>query len=101
MVATVSDVPMTIDIASHVDRIAAEGYTVIEGAIEPDLVDAVADDLARLERELAIVPAKNSFEGEHTVRIYNLLAYGDLYERIPVHPNVLPVVERVLDPGCL
>jgi ectoine hydroxylase-related dioxygenase (phytanoyl-CoA dioxygenase family) len=101
MVATVSGVPVTIDIASHVDRIAAEGYTVIEDAIEPAVVDALADDLARLERELGIVPAKNSFEGERTVRIYNLLAYGDLYERIPVHPNVLPVVERVLDPGCL
>jgi ectoine hydroxylase-related dioxygenase (phytanoyl-CoA dioxygenase family) len=35
------------------------------------------------------------------VRIYNLLAEGALYERIPVHDNVLPVVERVLDDGCL
>jgi ectoine hydroxylase-related dioxygenase (phytanoyl-CoA dioxygenase family) len=35
------------------------------------------------------------------VRIYNLLVHGPLFERIPVHPNVLPVVERVLDPGCL
>ncbi len=35
------------------------------------------------------------------MRIYNLLAHGELYERIPVHPNVLPVVEGVLDRGCL
>jgi ectoine hydroxylase-related dioxygenase (phytanoyl-CoA dioxygenase family) len=62
--------------------------------------DQVAD-LERLERELAIVPAKNRFEGTKTVRIYNLLVYGKLYERIPVHEHVLPIVERVLDPGCL
>ena len=46
-------------------------------------------------------PARNVFEGAHTVRIYNLLAHGKEYERIPVHPNVLPVVEGVLDAGCL
>ena len=59
------------------------------------------DDLVRLEHDLGIEPATNSFEGEHTWRIYNLLVHGDLYERIPVHPNVLPVVEGVLDRGCL
>ena len=47
------------------------------------------------------MPAANSFEGHNTVRIYNLLAHGDLYARIPVHPEVLPIVDRVLDPGCL
>ncbi len=36
-----------------------------------------------------------------TTRIYNLLVHGPLYARIPVHPNVLPIVEKVLDPGLL
>ena len=36
-----------------------------------------------------------------TWRVYNLLVHGELYERIPVHPNVLPIVEGVLDHGCL
>jgi len=35
------------------------------------------------------------------VRIYNLLVHGKLYEQIPVHERVLPIVEGVLDPGCL
>jgi ectoine hydroxylase-related dioxygenase (phytanoyl-CoA dioxygenase family) len=86
---------------AHCARIAADGYTIVENAIEPDLVDALHDDLLRLERELQIVPANNPFEGAKTVRIYNLLVHGELYERIPVHESVLPVVERVLDPGCL
>jgi ectoine hydroxylase-related dioxygenase (phytanoyl-CoA dioxygenase family) len=85
----------------HAAEIAEVGYTIVEGAIEPDLVDALHDDLLRLERELGIVPATNDFEGTKTVRIYNLLVHGALYERIPVHDNVLPIVERVLDRGCL
>lgn len=87
--------------AEHAARIAADGYTIVPDAIEADLVDALHDDLLRLERELGIVPADNAFEGSKTVRIYNLLVHGELYERIPVHDSVLPVVERVLDHGCL
>ncbi len=88
-------------VKQHEERIARDGYSIIEGAIEPELVDALAGDLLRLEREHDVRPAKNDFEGHRTWRIYNLLVHGKLYERIPVHENVLPVVERVLDPGCL
>jgi len=88
-------------IADHAAQVEEMGYTVLEGVIEEDLVDAIADDLLRLERDLGIVPADNLFEGLRTVRIYNLLVHGELYQRIPVHPSVLPVVEAVLDHGLL
>jgi ectoine hydroxylase-related dioxygenase (phytanoyl-CoA dioxygenase family) len=88
-------------VASHLERIRRDGFTIVEDAIEPDLVAGLAADLERLERTLGVVPAANPFEGTRTVRIYNLLVRGPLYERIPVHENVLPVVEGVLDPGCL
>ncbi len=97
---------MTSDLAApmlqdHLKAIADQGYTIIPGAIDLALCDEIYDDLLRLERELGIVPANNLFEGQHTTRIYNLLVHGPLYEGIPTHPNVLPVVERVLDPGLL
>ena len=85
------------ELASHLERIERDGFTILESVIEPELVDALADDLLRLERELGIGYCKNDFEGHRTVRIYNLLAHGKLYERVPVHPEVLPVVEGVLD----
>jgi ectoine hydroxylase-related dioxygenase (phytanoyl-CoA dioxygenase family) len=88
-------------IASAATRVRRDGWAVVEGAIDLDLVDAIRGDLLRLERELGIVPADNLFEGVHTTRIYNLLVHGPLYQRIPVHPNVLPIVEKVLDPGLL
>jgi ectoine hydroxylase-related dioxygenase (phytanoyl-CoA dioxygenase family) len=85
----------------HLDRIAEQGYTVVDGAIDPAFCDEVRDHLDRLEQELRIVPATNAFEGSATWRIYNLLVHGTDFEAIPVHANVLPIVERVLDRGCL
>jgi ectoine hydroxylase-related dioxygenase (phytanoyl-CoA dioxygenase family) len=101
--------PTTADVRSLDDdtieataaRVRDEGWAVVEGAIDLDLVDAIGDTLMRLERDLGIVPADNLFEGLHTTRIYNLLVHGPVFERIPVHPNVLPIVEKVLDPGLL
>jgi ectoine hydroxylase-related dioxygenase (phytanoyl-CoA dioxygenase family) len=90
-----------IDVEAHVARIAEQGYTIVENAIEPDLVDALNEDLLRLEAAFDVQPSPNSFEGHHTIRIYNLLAFGALYERVPVHQHVLPIVDGVLDPGCL
>src|SRR5262249_1766813 len=88
-------------LATQLQRIARDGYTILEHVIEPELVSALAQDLLRLEEAYDVKPAGNAFEGAHTVRIYNLLVHGKLYEQIPVHPEVLPVVEGVLDPGCL
>ncbi len=87
--------------ARHAERVAEDGYTIVPGAIELDFVDELRSDLERLEQELAIVPSSNRFEGRSTLRIYNLLVQGELYRRIPVHDGVLPIVERVLDTGCL
>ena len=85
----------------HRREIAEQGYTIIADAIEPALVSRLRDALAELEDRLATRPAANSFEGHHTLRVYNLLAHGEIWQQVPVHPNVLPVVDEVLDPGCL
>jgi len=86
---------------THIERVSRDGFTIVEQAIEPDLVQALNAALARLERELDARPATNGFEGRATVRIYNLLAHGTPFEQVPVHPSVLPVIEGVLDAGCL
>jgi ectoine hydroxylase-related dioxygenase (phytanoyl-CoA dioxygenase family) len=88
-------------LAAHLARLDRDGYTVIENAFDAAHADELLADLARLERELGEGPGKNPFEGYSTVRIYNLLARGKIYEQIPVHEAVLPVVEGVLDRGCL
>ena len=85
----------------HVEAIRRDGYTVVENAIASDLVAALNQALARLERDLGAKPAGNGFEGHRTVRIYNLLAHGAPFAEVPVHASVLPIVEGVLDGGCL
>jgi ectoine hydroxylase-related dioxygenase (phytanoyl-CoA dioxygenase family) len=85
----------------HLAAVEEQGFSVLEGVLEPELVDGLGDALARLEHDGDIAPASNSFEGRRTVRIYNLLALDPIFARVPVHPAVLPIVEGVLDAGCL
>lgn len=90
-----------VDLAAHVERLDRDGYTIVEEAFSPALAREIHDDVLRLESELAIVPSTNSFEGRCTTRVYNLLAHGELYRQIPVHPVVLPLMHHLLGPGCL
>ena len=85
----------------HLEAVKRDGFTIVENAIEPDLIDGLNEALDRLERDLGAKPAMNSFEGHHTVRIYNLLAYGEPFTKVPTHPSVLPIIDGVLDSGCL
>jgi len=89
------------EVTQHLERMKRDGYTIVEDVLSPDELAALRDDVRRLERELAIRPAANVFEGSRTLRIYNLLARGAIYHPIPVHDRVLPIIEGVLDRGCL
>jgi hypothetical protein len=88
-------------IAAHVAAIESDGFTVIEGAVESDLVAALRDAIRRLERDLDVQPRRTAAEGHSTLRMYNLLAKDPVFQAMPVHPSVLPIVERILDRGCL
>lgn len=90
-----------VDVEGHLRRIEEDGYAIVPDVFDGETAATLIAELDRLERDLGIVPADNSFEGRSTVRIYNLLAHGEVFERIPVHPGVLPIVEGVLDRGCL
>ena len=85
----------------HVAEIATQGYTFVEDAIEPELLERLRDTIRNVADELGTAPRGNPAEGYATHRNYNLLAKDDVFQRMPVHENVLPIVERVLDPGCL
>jgi ectoine hydroxylase-related dioxygenase (phytanoyl-CoA dioxygenase family) len=88
-------------LAEHARRIDEVGYTIIEDAIEPDLVATLRDAIRRLERELDARPRNTAAEGRATLRLYNLLAKDAVFQAMPLHPRVLPLVERLLDRGCL
>lgn len=90
-----------IDAGRVAQAIATEGYAILEDVIDLDLVDRLIAAIDRLHGALSITPATNIFEGDKTLRVYNLLAHDRVFEEVPVHANVLPIVEKVLDVGCL
>ena len=65
------------------------------------LVAELRAALDEVERSRSLGYARSQFEGYQTVRIYNLLNYGEVFWRVPLHGNVLPVAERALDPELL
>jgi ectoine hydroxylase-related dioxygenase (phytanoyl-CoA dioxygenase family) len=86
---------------SHAERLAKDGYTVVENVFTAAWADEALEDLARLERDLGETAGKNPFEGFKTVRIYNLLVHGPRWQAVATDPTILPLVEGVLDKGCL
>jgi ectoine hydroxylase-related dioxygenase (phytanoyl-CoA dioxygenase family) len=89
------------DAAAIVAKIAEQGFAIVEDAVEPALVDSQVQRIDELHAELSVTPASNIFEGDKTLRVYNLLARGEVFAEVPVHAEVLPIVEGVLDSGCL
>ena len=77
--------PSEIDVQFHADKIRDDGFTVIEHAAEPGLVEGLKAALERTERDHNLGYAKTSFEGFKTVRINNLLTYDDLFWEVPLH----------------
>ena len=88
-------------IAEHLARIETDGYSILENAIEPALVQQLLTTIRRVEVELDVRPKATLAEGHATRRMYNLLAKDPAFAAMPLHPSVLPMVERLLDRGCL
>ena len=88
-------------VSRYLEALDEDGYCIIDNAIEPSLIDEVRKSVARLENDLNIEPRGNRAEGFATKRMYNLLGKDRVFWKLPVHPNVLPFAERLLDEECL
>jgi ectoine hydroxylase-related dioxygenase (phytanoyl-CoA dioxygenase family) len=91
----------TIDLTTHKTALEEDGYTILERLIPDDVIDAMLAEVQRLEAEQGSAPANNRFEGAHTTRTYNLLALGEIWQQVPVQPEVLELIESLLGPQCL
>jgi ectoine hydroxylase-related dioxygenase (phytanoyl-CoA dioxygenase family) len=88
-------------IAEHVARVQAVGFTIVEDAAGAELTATLRDSLRSLADRLGVAPKRTAAEGIATKRMYNLLAKDPSLMAMPLHTNVLPVVERLLDRECL
>ena len=74
---------------------------MLSGVLTPAELDRMRAEIERIHREDAIPAGTNGFEGRHTRRIYTLLGRGPLWWSLPIHDQVLPLVDAVLGPDCL
>ncbi len=88
-------------IEQHLKQIDVEGYTILPNVIDLDLVEELLSEIRRVEGSLGTKPKGNTVEGYKTLRTYNLLAKGAAFQKMPVHSEVLPLVEQILEPDCL
>ena len=88
----------TFDLAAHVRRIEAEGFTVI-----PDFLDAAT--LAEVRRVLGLYlgshSGRNDFEGTRTERVYTLVGRARVFWSIVLDPRVMALCEHYFHPGFL
>jgi hypothetical protein len=77
-------------ISDHIGGIETDGYSILEDAIEPELVEQLLTTVRRVEAELDVQPKATLAEGHATLRMYNLLAKDPAFQAMPLHPNVLP-----------
>ena len=88
-------------LAAHHDQIQAQGFTIVEGVLDAASVARLLEVMNELMDSLEISFGANAFLGFRTRRIFNLLARHPAFQRIPLDPTILALVERVLDPSCL
>ncbi|MGE0729375.1 MAG: phytanoyl-CoA dioxygenase family protein [Acidimicrobiia bacterium] len=84
-----------------VDHLAAHGWYIWERALDDALCDDVLAEIDRLEHGGVPRSLDNDFHGHRTIRFYDVLNQGDVWQRLPVHPAILPVVRAVLGEDCL
>lgn len=90
------------EVRQHVACVAEQGYSIVEGAIDEDFRGQIVEELTRLEwlrpgGDMAPQP----FSGFVTRRWFDLLNDGDIWQRVAIHPWVLPVLREVLGGGFL
>ena len=88
-------------LSGYLETIEDQGYCIVEDAVDEDLMRKIRNAVTRLEDENDVQPRGTRAEGFATKRMYNLLAKAEVFWELPVHPNILPFAEHLLDEECL
>ena len=82
-------------------EIEAHGYWIRPEAIAPSLCDKLLAEIFRFEEEGLARQLVNPAHGYKTTRFHDLLNLGELWQQLPIHEAILPVVRRVIGDDCL
>jgi hypothetical protein len=86
---------------AHLEAIREDGYTVLEGAIAPDLREALRTRVREIETETVTQLEPGHDDESSFLRTAGLLRLDPLFWRVPADEEVLQVVEGVLGPDFL
>ncbi len=86
------------DLGAHVDRLRADGYTIIEDFLGPSALAAFRQALAPF---LGAHRGRNAFEGLTTERVYTLVGRGEVFEALTADARLLALIGEFLKPGFL
>ena len=96
-----SAVPTPQRVQEAVEHLGAHGWYIWERALDDELCDELLAEIDRLERSGVPRSLDNDFHGHRTIRFYDVLNQADVWQRLPTHPAILPVVRAVLGEDCL
>ena len=91
-----------VEIDQHLEAIKRDGYTILRDVIDTEFVARTLARVREIEDEtLADLETGSPVDGASQLRTGGLLSLDPMFWDVPIHPEVLPIVEGVLDPGCL
>jgi hypothetical protein len=84
-----------------VTEIIDRGYCIVPDAFTEAFCDEVLDKIRRLETTRVPRSLDNNFHGHKTLRFFDVLNHGEVWQRLATHEAFLPVVKGVLGDDCL
>ncbi|HEY0311342.1 MAG TPA: phytanoyl-CoA dioxygenase family protein [Allosphingosinicella sp.] len=99
MATTMHQLPaLEAEIERHVAQLFADGYVIISGAEEPQVMGSLDEDLGEPFRRTPF--SRGNFSGERTVRFGRALLRSEQAGRVIQSHLILGIAERVLLPWC-
>lgn len=90
-----------LDLGAAAAQVEEQGWVVLPELIAPEMVAELRDGVEQTMARAHTPFGANTFLGEHTRRVFNLLSHDPMFGAVPIQEEVLGVVERVLDPELL
>jgi ectoine hydroxylase-related dioxygenase (phytanoyl-CoA dioxygenase family) len=92
---------MTISHQPTIDQLEAHGFAIVEGALDLGFCDEIVAEIEQLEASSEPSLKGNAFVGYKTVRYFDLLNRGEVWQRVAAHADLLPVLRGVLGADML
>lgn len=92
---------LDFSVEHHIKEIAQNGFSIAEGVIPLSFCEEIIEDIKRLEGNGPPALRPNLFTGFETLRYFDLLNKGEIWERVAVFDPVTQVIRGVLGQDAL